>query len=212
MSDSTDERVRLDAIIAQYRAELVRLNYVRGSINVYLRSIRRLFQLMEEQGVALGDLTPDVAAELVDRASWLCDRQQYAIFIAKRFVEYLSARGMAKLPVPSTPAETVRIGLRRDYELSSSPAGLSNKTIASCWYVADRFLTFRFGDKGQTTTGEGALRSDVGSWCLPAIRSARLRCALSEIAPAACKAWRTLTHQPKSLGEHRHRRLWTSPY
>ena len=42
MSDPTDERVELDAIVAQYRAELARLNYVRSSINVYLRSIRRL--------------------------------------------------------------------------------------------------------------------------------------------------------------------------
>jgi integrase/recombinase XerD len=25
--------------------------------------------------------------------------------------------------------------------------GLSSKTVASCWYLADRFLTFRFGDK-----------------------------------------------------------------
>jgi hypothetical protein len=68
MSDPTSELVQSDAIIAEYRAELERLNYVRGSINVYLRSIRRLFQLMVEQSVALGDLTPDVAADLVHRA------------------------------------------------------------------------------------------------------------------------------------------------
>ena len=37
MADPTDELVQLDVIIAQYRAELVRLNYVRGSINIYLR-------------------------------------------------------------------------------------------------------------------------------------------------------------------------------
>jgi hypothetical protein len=36
-----------------------RLNYVKGSITVYRRSIRRLFQLMKQQGVALGDLTPE---------------------------------------------------------------------------------------------------------------------------------------------------------
>jgi hypothetical protein len=34
MSGPTDEKVQLDAIIAQYRAELERLNYVRDSINV----------------------------------------------------------------------------------------------------------------------------------------------------------------------------------
>src|SRR6185437_12290271 len=148
MSDPTDELTKFDAIIAQYRAELVRLNYVRGSINVYLRSIRRLFLLMEEQGVALGDLTPDVAADLVRRASWSCDRQQYAVFMVKRFVEYLAAQGMAKPPEPPTPAEMARAALRRDYEdYLHRQRGLSNRTITSCWYVANRFLTFRFGDK-----------------------------------------------------------------
>ncbi|HLY89347.1 MAG TPA: tyrosine-type recombinase/integrase [Acetobacteraceae bacterium] len=147
MSDPTDERVELDAIVAQYRAELARLNYVRGSINVYLRSIRRLFRLMEEQGVALGDLTPDVAADLVRRAQWRCDRQQYAVFIVKRFVEYLAAQGIARPPAPPTAAAMARAALRRDYEdYLLRQRGLSDRTIASCWYVADRFLTFRFGD------------------------------------------------------------------
>ena len=33
-SDPTDELVQFDAIIAQYRAELERLSYVKGSISV----------------------------------------------------------------------------------------------------------------------------------------------------------------------------------
>lgn len=70
MSDPTDEKVQLDAIIAQYRAELERSNYIRQTINVYLRSIRKLFRVMEEHGVALSDLTPDVAANLVRRSPW----------------------------------------------------------------------------------------------------------------------------------------------
>lgn len=148
MSNPTDERVQLGAIIAEYRAELERLNYVRGSINVYLRSIRRLFQLMEEQGIALGDLTPTVAADLVRRAQWRCDRKQYAVFIVKRFAEYLPAQGLVKPPAPPTPAEMARAVLRRDYaDYLHRQRGLSDKSIASCWYVASRFLTFRFGDK-----------------------------------------------------------------
>src|SRR5208283_5685968 len=130
MSDPTDETVQLDAIIAQYRAELEQLHYVRGSINVYLRSIRRLFRLMKEQGVALGDLTPDVAADLVRRASWRSDRQQYAVFIVKRFAEYLAAQGMAKPPAPPTSAEIARAVLRCDYEeYLHRQRGLSNRTI-----------------------------------------------------------------------------------
>ena len=125
MSDPTEENVQRDAIIiAQYRAELERLNYFRGSINVYLRSIRRLFGLMEEQGIALGDLTPDDAADLVRRASWRCDRQQYVVFIVKRFVEYLAAQGMTKPPASPTPAEmNSRRPAARLRGLPSSPAG-----------------------------------------------------------------------------------------
>jgi integrase/recombinase XerD len=151
MSDFTNEQasdVQSETIIARYRAELERLNYIRETINVYLRSIRRLFRLMEEHGVALGELTPDVAADPVLQAPWRCDRKQYAVFIVRRFVEHLAAQGMAKPPTPPPPAELVRAALRRDYEdYLHRQRGLSDRTIAGCWYFADRFLTFRFGDK-----------------------------------------------------------------
>jgi hypothetical protein len=70
---------------------------------------------MDERGVALGDLTPEVAVDLVRQAPWRCDRQ-YAVFVVKRFVEYLAAQGMAKPPAPPTPAQVARAALRRDYE------------------------------------------------------------------------------------------------
>ena len=71
---------------------------------------------MDERGVALGDLTPEVAVDLVRQAPWRCDRKQYAVFVVKRFVEYLAAQGMAKPPAPLTPAQVARAALRRDYE------------------------------------------------------------------------------------------------
>jgi integrase/recombinase XerD len=149
MSDPTAEPVQFDVIVAQYRAELERLNYLRPTINVYLRSIRRLFRLMDERGIAPADLTPDVAAELVLQAPWHCDRQQYAAFIVRRFVKYLMAHGLAKPPTPPTPAELARGALRRDYEeYLCRQRGLSEQTIDACWRCTDRFLTFRFGDKG----------------------------------------------------------------
>jgi integrase len=70
MSDPTDEPMQLDAIIAQYRAELERLNYVRGSINVYLRSIRRLFRLMEEHGAARRAIARAWNASLKEIKKW----------------------------------------------------------------------------------------------------------------------------------------------
>ena len=122
-------QVQFDVII-QYRAELERLNYIRETINVYLRSIRRLFRLMEEHDVMLGDLTPDVAANLVLQAPWHCDRQQYAVFIVRRFVDYLAAQGMAEPPTPPTPAELARAALRHDWEdYLRRQRGLADKTI-----------------------------------------------------------------------------------
>jgi site-specific recombinase XerD len=148
MSDPTAESVPFDVIVARYRVELERLNYIRPTINVYLRSIRRLFLLMDEQGVALADLTPDVAAGLVLQAPWRCDRQQYAAFIVRRFVKHLMAQGMAKPPTPLTAAELARAALRREYEnYLRCQRGMSERTIDGCWRCADRFLTFRFGDK-----------------------------------------------------------------
>ena len=55
---------------------------------------------MEHQGVALDQLTPDIAAELVLRADWRGDRREYAAFTVRRFASYLSVLGLAK---PSAP-------------------------------------------------------------------------------------------------------------
>jgi hypothetical protein len=54
MFDSTDEQVpdvQPETIVARYRAELEQLNYILETINTYLRSIRRVFRLMDEHGV-----------------------------------------------------------------------------------------------------------------------------------------------------------------
>ena len=60
MSESSDDKVQPDAIIAPYRAELERLNYVRGSINVYLTTRatpcssinRKSLRIESDQGAA----------------------------------------------------------------------------------------------------------------------------------------------------------------
>lgn len=136
---------RLDGLVEQYRAELERLNYGRWTINAYLRSIRRLSRLMIEHDVALDDLTPDIATDLVLRADWRGHRQQYAAFIVRRFVGYLATLGVAKSP-PPTARDLAHATLRGDYEnYLRRQRGLSERTIGHCWRFADRFLDFRFG-------------------------------------------------------------------
>ena len=138
---------RLQMLMEQYRVELERLNYGRATINVYLRSIRRLRSLMEHQDVALDQLTPHIAAKLVLRADWHGDRQPYAVFIVRRFVAYRATLGVAKPPTPPTARELARSALRRDYEdYLRRQRGLSERTIGHCWRFADRFLGFRYGD------------------------------------------------------------------
>lgn len=138
---------RLQMLMEQYRVELERLNYGRATINVYLRSIGRLCSLMEHQDVALDQLTPDIAAELVLRADWHGDRQPYVVFIVRRFAAYLATLGVAMPPMPPTARELARSALRRDYEdYLRRQRGLSERTIGHCWRFADRFLGFRFGD------------------------------------------------------------------
>jgi len=137
----------LDGLLEQYLVELAGLNYDRWTIRIYAGAIERLFGLMAEHGVALNELTPDVAAELVLRADWLGDRRPYAVFIVRRFVNYLTTMGVAKPPTPPTARELAHAALRRDYEdYLRRQRGLSERTIGHCWRFADRFLSFRFGE------------------------------------------------------------------
>ena len=113
----------LDVLAEQYRAELKRLNYGRATINVYLRTIRKLGQLIGSHDLPLDQLTLDIAAELVLRADWHGDRRQYAIFIVRRFVGYLTPLGLAKPPVPSTARELARVEAIDMLEQPSQPIG-----------------------------------------------------------------------------------------
>lgn len=136
----------LSAFVDQYRSELERLKYGRNTIRVYLRSIDRLCRLADDQGVAPGEMTPDIAAELMLQPPLPRDRHNYSVCIARRFVGYLVSLGVAKAPAPPTASQLARAALRCDYEdYLRRQRGLSERTIFHCWRFADRFLDFRFG-------------------------------------------------------------------
>ena len=94
MTTSTTEQISselLAKLVEQYRAELERLDYTSWTINTNLHSIRRLCELMVEHNVEPDGLTPDIAAELLGRAGSCGCRDKYALFIVRRFADYLAS-------------------------------------------------------------------------------------------------------------------------
>jgi len=133
----------------QFRAHLESQNYSRCSIADYERCIRRLGRLIDENGIALQELTATLAAELVVKSGWRPMRPQYAAFIAKTFINYLAELGLAKLAPAPAEVNPARAILRRHYEdYLCRERGLSKISIHHCWHYADRFLAFRFGSEG----------------------------------------------------------------
>ena len=137
----------LERLLEGYRDELERVIYTRATIEEYLRAVRRLWQIMQANGVQVGDLTPDLAGDLVRHEPTRVGRRPYAVTIARRFAVFLATRGVARPPVSPTARELARVELRRDYEdYLHRQRGLSKRTIFHCWRFADRFLNFRFGE------------------------------------------------------------------
>lgn len=149
MTTSTTEQISselLAKLVEQYRAELERLDYTSWTINTNLHSIRRLCELMVEHNVEPDGLTPDIAAELLGRAGSCGCRDKYALFIVRRFADYLASIGVAMPPAATTARGLARAILRREYQdYLLRQRGLTERTIGHCWRFADRFLDFRFG-------------------------------------------------------------------
>jgi integrase len=102
---------------------------------------------MDARGVAVSELTPELAGELVRDEATRVNRRPYPVIIAKRFTAHLAARGLAKPPIPLTARELARAKLRHEYEdYLRRQRGSSERTIANCWRFADRFLSFRVGE------------------------------------------------------------------
>ena len=132
-------------LLASFRAELEGCQHAPGTINFYLQAVVELGCLIEQRGVDLTTITPAVAAELVLADGWRTRRQKYAVFVARRFAEYLAVTGVA---TPTLTAwDQARRDLRRDYEAYlRQHRGLAERTIGHCWRFADRFLDFRFDE------------------------------------------------------------------
>lgn len=131
----------------QFRQDLIDRHYSEASVKKYLRCLGALAEMMKAEKLAFDDLDEARALALVAKTGWIKKRRTYAAFMARRFVRFLSERGIGKPPLPPTAKEIARTELRRDYEAYlRRQRGLSERTIFHSWRLADRFLEFRFGD------------------------------------------------------------------
>jgi hypothetical protein len=95
---------------------------------------------MTAHSIALAELDEAQAVALMAKAGWTQKRTTYATFIVRRFVRFLSGRGVGRQLLPRTAKEIARTELKRDYEIYlRRQRGLSERTIFHSWRLADRF-------------------------------------------------------------------------
>ena len=132
----------------QFRGYLFDRNYAENTIAHYLRCIGILAEMMEADGIAIGDMDETEAVALIAKTGWNGKRGVYAAFIVRRFMRFLAEQGIGKPALPPTVKEIARAELRLDYESClRHERGLSERTIFHSWRFANRFLEFRFGEE-----------------------------------------------------------------
>lgn len=133
--------------LRRFRQHLIDQDHAEDTVKRYVRCIDALAEMMRADKIALEDLDEARALELVARTGWIGKHGTSAAFMVRRFVRFLSERGVGKPPRPPTAKDIARAELRRDYEVYlRRQRGLSERTIFHSWRFADRFLEFHFGD------------------------------------------------------------------
>jgi site-specific recombinase XerD len=123
-------------------------NHAAGTIGQYRCFINALAGTMHAKGISIEELDEALVVDLAAETGWRSGRSTYAVFIARRFVQFLNDHGAGKPPPPPTAKDIARAELKSEYEsYLRCQRGLSERTIFHCWRYADRFLNFRFGDE-----------------------------------------------------------------
>jgi len=147
-TDAATIRHPLDAYPEQFQKHLERQHYSPATILQYHHCLNALGSQMQARHVDLKDLDEERAVELIAQAEPLSSHSTYHRFIVRRFLTFLAPLGVVKPRRDATLDDTVRGRLKRDYEAYlRHQRGLSESTICHSWRVADRFLTFRFGQE-----------------------------------------------------------------
>lgn len=132
----------------RFKVYLEGQGYKPATVVGHVRCVNALAQLMQQHGIALGDLNEAAAAGLFAQADSRSYPRGVAKSAVKGFVRFLIEQGVRTSAVATTPPATGRAELRRGYEdYLRHERGLSERTIPHCWWDAERFLKFRFGEE-----------------------------------------------------------------
>jgi integrase/recombinase XerD len=138
----------LGTYLKQFQEHLERQFYRPITIADYDRCLTALNSKMAELRVSLEELDEDTAVDLIAKSDLPSCRAKHNRFMVHSFVKFLVGLGVAKPTPESVPADTERGLLKRAYEeYLRRQRGLSERTIFHSWRIADRFLTFRFGEE-----------------------------------------------------------------
>ncbi len=138
----------LGTYLKQFQEHLERQFYRPVTIADYDRCLTALNSKMAELSVSLEELDEDTAVNLIAKSDLPSCRAKHNRFMVHSFVKFLVGLGVAKPTPESVPADTERGLLKRAYEeYLRRQRGLSERTIFHSWRIADRFLTFRFGEE-----------------------------------------------------------------
>lgn len=138
----------LGAYPEQFHKYLERQHYSPATMAHYTQCLHALGCQMKALDVDLTALDEARAVDLIATSDHQPYRSKHNRFIVKSFITFLHTVGVAKPPLDAAPDDTARGRLKRDYhEYLRRQRGLSERTIFHSWRIADRFLTFRFGQE-----------------------------------------------------------------
>ena len=130
-----------------FQAHLERQFYRPATMADYDRCLTALNGKMAQLAVELSELDEATAVDLIGKADLHPYRAKYRQFMVRSFVKFLVGQGVGKPTPELIPLDTELGRLKRAYEeYLCRQRGVSKRTIFHSWRIADRFITFRFGD------------------------------------------------------------------
>lgn len=131
----------------QFQGHLEHQFYRPFTIAEYDRCLAGMNSKMVELRVNLGNVDEDTGVDLIAKSDLPSYRAKDNRFMVRSFVRFLVSLGVAKPTPEPVPADTELERLKLAYEeYLRRQRGLSEWTIFHSWRIADRFLTFRFGE------------------------------------------------------------------